>query len=385
MDALFIKRRFLFITGSLQTKNNKYYIVINYYDENKKRKQKWIKTNLEVRNNKKKADKLLQETLNRYNNSNTIYTDITFIDFMDKWLNTHKEQIRPITYELYSLQIEKHIKPFFGSVKLQDLSPFHIQDYYDTKINSGLSACTVLKHHANIHSCLKYALNLNLIPYNPADRVILPKKEPFRGSYYNNEQLKQLFKCSKGDILEDLIYITALYGLRRSEVLGLKWQAIDFEKKTICICHTGVQGYKNMIYTDDTKTHSSYRTLPLTADAENRLLNLKRKQAQYKLMFGNSYKNNDYVFKREDGTLLNGNYVTKHFSDILKNNNLPHIRFHDLRHSAASMFIALGFSLKEVQEFLGHSNISTTADIYAHLQYEAKTDMAEKLNKVIAI
>lgn len=373
------------MTGSLQIKNNKYYIVINYYDENNKRKLKWIKTDLPVKNNKRKAEELLKETLVKYNDCKINYSDISFIDFMDNWFESKKDSLRPCTYERYYGQFKKHIKPFFKNISLQELSPVHIQNYYNKKIKEGLSGNTVLKHHANINNCLKYALSLNLIPYNPASRVMLPKKEKYYASYYDEDMIKTLLKCIKGDDLEDLIYMTALYGLRRSEVLGLKWDAIDFKNKTIQIYHTAIRTQQGMVYADTTKTQSSRRTLPLNEKIEVRLLELQKKQLFDKLLFGSSYNDNNYIFKKRDGTPFDSSFVSHHFNLILQKNNLPHIRFHDLRHSAASMFFELGFSLKEVQEYLGHSNISTTADIYTHMQYKSKVKMADTIGSKLVI
>lgn len=372
------------MTGSLQKKNQKYYAVLNFYDENKKRKQKWIDLHLSTKgNNVRKAQQKLRNLITEYENQDITYTNITFIDFMMKWLES-KPDIRGNTKYIYQLAINSHIKPYFKEKKLQDIKPIDIQQYYNFKLKT-LSENTVLKHHATISGCLKYAVRMNLIPYNPAERVLLPKKQKYFANYYNKEQINKLFECIKGNDLELLIKMIAIYGLRRSEIVGLRWQSIDFEKHTIHINHTAVCSKGGVIYDDRTKTESSNRFLPLNNEIENKLLQLKCQQENDKKLFGNTYKENDYVFKWKDGKPYKPEYVTRQFNKILKENKLPKIRLHDLRHSAASLLVDLGFSLKEIQEYLGHSNISTTADIYSHLKFESKRNIVNTMNEKLNI
>ena len=173
--------------------------------------------------------------------------------------------------------------------------------------------------------------------------------------------------------------ITAFYGLRRSEVLGLQWDSFDFENKTITIKHTititNTDGNNRKIEGKDrTKNKSSYRTLPLFDDIANMLLDAKEKQQSFKKAFGNSYNKKylNYVFVKPDGNIVRPDYVTQHFSILLDKNNMRHIRFHDLRHSCASLLLAKGIPMKSIQEWLGHSNFSTTANLYAHLDTNSK-------------
>lgn len=173
--------------------------------------------------------------------------------------------------------------------------------------------------------------------------------------------------------------ITAFYGLRRSEVLGLQWDSIDFENKTITIKHTititNTDGNNRKIEGKDrTKNKSSYRTLPLFDDIANMLLDVKEKQQAFKKAFGTSYNKKylNYVFVKPDGNIVRPDYVTQHFSMLLDKNNMRHIRFHDLRHSCASLLLVKGIPMKSIQEWLGHSNFSTTANLYAHLDTNSK-------------
>ena len=196
--------------------------------------------------------------------------------------------------------------------------------------------------------------------------------------FYNENELNELFEKSKDDPLNLMIRVASYYGLGRSEVLGLKWDAFDFDNKTITIKHTVTIGKingKRQIYSKDRiKNKSSYRTLPLIDDIANRLLEFKEQQEYFKKAFGKSYhkKDKDYVFVKPDGKLVRPDYVSEHFKILLNNLGLRHIRFHDLRHSCASLLLAKGIPMKAIQEWLGHSNFSTTANIYAHLDSNSK-------------
>ena len=227
---------------------------------------------------------------------------------------------------------------------------------------------------------------MDIIPNNPADKVQRPKKEQYIGSFYNENELNELFEKSKDDPMHLIILITAYYGLRRSEVLGLKWDAFDFENKTIIIKHTVIiaklDGKRQLIKKDRTKNKSSYRTLPLVNEIAEKLLEFKEQQEFLKKAFGKSYTKEykDYVFVKPDGKLVRPDYISEHFKILLNNLGLRHIRFHDLRHSCASLLLAKGVPMKAIQEWLGHSNFSTTANIYAHLDSNSKQFSADTIS-----
>ena len=334
-------RRFVIWTGSLQIKNNMYYAVLNFKDGDGKRKQKWISTGLEVKNNKRKAKVELNKIIAKYEETKIIVCNRQkFVDFMESWLETIKLTVKSTTYDGYCINFNKHIKPYFKklNVTLDGLTPLHIQSYYNDMLNEGLSAATINKHHANIHKALDYALKMNIIPYNPADRVYMPK-------------------------IESCVLLTVNYGFRRSEVLWLRWESVDFNNNTISVCHTALAKKGGTLYDDTTKNQSSMRTLPLTDTVKKYLLALREHHGDMKRLFGDCYSDNDYICKFDDGHLFRPDYVSHKFKAILEKSSLPIIRFHDLRHSAASFLINAGFNLKEIQEWLGHSDIATTGNI----------------------
>lgn len=224
-----------------------------------------------------------------------------------------------------------------------------------------------------------------MIPSNPADKVDRPKKEPFKAGFYNEEELKALFEAAKGTRLELPIVLGAFYGLRRSEVIGLKWNAIDFEKNTITIQHTfttcEIDGKKLEVASDTTKTKSSCRSLPLIPVIREMLLEKQAKQKEYRRVCGKCYNKKylDYICVDEMGNIIKPDYITAMFPKFLEKNGLRRIRFHDLRHSCASLLLKNGVPMKQIQEWMGHSDFSTTANIYAHLEFDSKSKSAQAM------
>lgn len=267
---------------------------------------------------------------------------------------------------------------------MKDLTPKELQDFYTLQL-VHVSANAVIHYHAIIHRALKYAVKMDMIPANPADRIERPKKEKFVGSFYDSVEVNTLFSHLEGRLLKIPIKLGAFYGLRRSEIPGLKWNAIDFNANTITIRHTvtscNVDGKHIEVASDTTKTKSSMRTLPLAPDFRDLLLKKKEEQARYRKLCERSYCTEylDYVCVNELGERLKPNTLSNGFKRILETNGLRVIRLHDLRHSCASLLPANGVPMKQIQEWLGHSDFSTTANIYAHLDYQSKLSSAEAM------
>lgn len=373
-------------SGSLQEKNGFYYAVLNLKDDTGKRKQKWIGTELPIRGNKKRAEKILRELLEQYDNNDITSTSkkILFTKFIQMWMDINKAKLQTTTYDGYVHIFNKHIKPYFNElgIFLQDVKPVHIQKYYNDKQNEGLSPNTVIKHHGIIRTAMQYAVKNKIIKENIVDFVDKPKKQKFTGGYYNQDELNSLFKICKGESIDTVILLTAYYGLRRSEVLGLQWNAIDFVNKSISIQHKCVrsfdeEGKVTFSLEDELKSKSSYRTLPLGDEIAEHLQRVKAQQEQNKKLCKDCYCKDytNYICVDALGQLLKPDYITHKFMKVLKHNNLRKIRFHDLRHSCATLLLSLGFSMKEIQEWLGHANLQTTANIYAHVDFNKKVNM----------
>ena len=258
------------VAGHLQEKNGNYYMVVNYHDAAGKRKTKWFPTGLPVKGNKKKAEKMLMELRKEFvPDEKPLEQGILFSDFMLQWLEIVKPTIAVTTYSSYSNMVKGVIAPYFKvkGISLGDLKATDIQAFYMEQLKR-VSPNSVIHYHANIHKALKYAVKIDLIPTNPADKVERPKKNRFIGSFYDSDEVEKLFTAAKGTHLEIPIFLGAFYGLRRSEALGLKWNAIDFQNDTITIRHTvtscNLDGKHVQIAQDTTKQNPVCGRYPLS-------------------------------------------------------------------------------------------------------------------------
>ena len=375
------------MTGSLTIKNGKYYAILNIYEDGK-RKKKWINSGLPEKGNKRKAEAFLREKIAEYERmEGLVKTDILFADYVRHWLTHIARKVDEVTMQGYQTLADSHILPYFDQKKvpLRSLDHTMIQRYMDEKHEcgrldgkGGLSPRSLRLHKNIISQTLDLAVQTKLIPANPCQFVELPQNVRYESTFYTAAQLQDLFTALQGDELLPLVKITALYGLRRSELLGLQWDSIDFERKTMTIRHT-VSKVTEVVAKDKTKNASSRRTFPLTEEAEAIFRRAKELEQQNRAAFGQEYQENAYVFKWADGHPYSPDYISHRFNRLLKKHGLPHIRFHELRHSCASLLIDMGFTLKDVQEWLGHSDIKMTANIYAHLDTARKTSMADSI------
>ena len=373
------------VAGHLHEKNGYYYIILNLTDSAGKRKPKWISTGLTIKGNKKRAEQMLMEERRKYANAKT-GDDVLFADFMEQWLEIVKSTVSIPTYSSYVNAVKSIIAPYFRKKKilLRDLQAHDIQMFYQEQLQR-VKASSVIHYHANIHKALKYAVKNDMIPSNPADKVERPKQDKFYGNFYDRDELNKLFEAVAGTKLELPVLLGAFYGLRRSEIVGLKWSAIDFEQNTITISHTvtscNLDGKCVIVAKDTTKTKSSRRTLPLVPYFHEKLLAVKAQQERNQKLCGRSYNREflEYICVDDIGDRFKPNYITSQFPRLLERNGFRKIRFHDLRHSCASLLLASGVPMKDIQEWLGHSDFSTTANIYAHLDYSSKLTSASAM------
>lgn len=380
------------VTGSLFERNGKYTAVLNTY-ENGKRKQKSIALGIPVKGNKRKALEILEELKRLYNGEGIKDLQIKkdsplFADFLKDWLKITAPTIERTTYQSYESMIDARLDGFFRmlGVTLAQVEPSHIRALHDSIFKDGCNANTVIHYHAIVRKALQYAVKNELIFKNPADMVDRPKMGKYVAEYYNEDELAALFEATHRDSIAVVIQLAAYYGLRRSEVLGIRWSAIDFQRGTISINHKVTEGKaegQKVIYTEDKlKTKSSFRTLPLIPEVRALLLETKERQEYYRKLFKKSYNNMyaHYVCVDEMGKLFCPNYITDHFSYLLKRYQFRKIRFHDLRHSCASLLLAHGIPMKSIQEWLGHSTFATTADTYSHLDFSSKQESAKAIS-----
>ena len=380
--------------GSVRVRNGTLYAVISYKDNLGQYKQKWISTGLKERGNKKQAQKILETELEKFtlhpieeNPQPAQKNDIIFIDYIYDYIKSKEKELSPNVYQSY-MECWKIMKKHFGNkLKLKDVTYHHIEDYYDYLKNTRKNKNITIKHHAVILSpALRLAYRDDLIVKNPYEFMPKIKKEKSKMQYYNKEELEKLFEVTDKSPLKLIVRVAAYYGFRRSELVGLKWDAIDFKNKMITIKHK-VLHVNNKFYLSDTlKTTASHRTLPLLPEIESLLVERKEEIEKNKELFKKSYnhKYDEYVFVDDIGDLINPDIISNRFRTLLRKNNLKHVRFHDLRHSCASLLVASKVPMKNIQEWLGHSNFNTTADVYSHLDYSSKYESANALSKALS-
>ena len=374
--------------GTLDRRNGKWYLVIYRYNSEtgERLPNQWVSTNLPEKNNKRNAQHKLEEYLSEHKGTSIVGDGKSFADFYREWLRIEKMQIKENTYTTYLWTAEKYIIPYFTEhpVSLEKMKTSDIDLYYAYLLQEcGLSASSVRKHHANIRKALEYAVDTELIPKNPAAKATLPKKQKFVTSYYNPEQLNILLEASKGTELESVIHIAVRYGMRRSEILGLRWSSVHLDEGYITIEGTAVPNAGQVLYSDETKNRTSNRSLPLTDEEIAFFRTVREKQESNADTFGNCYTHSDYVCTHKDGRPIRPDYVTHAFKRLINKAGLPDVRFHDLRHSFATVYINNGGDLKHLQEWLGHSKIDTTGDIYSHLNFRSKIDMAKQMSALL--
>ena len=266
--------------------------------------------------------------------------DMLFSDAVRRWLEDVRHRVDEVTYQGYEVQARAHILPYFDDlqIRLCDVDGETLQTYINVKAkfgrsdgHGGLSAVSLRQHKNVLNQTLKVAQRDGLIQTNPADLVVMPHAAQFTGTFYTEAQMRDLLTAVKNERLYPIIYVTALYGLRRSEVLGLKWDSINFAMQTLTIRHT-VARVTKVVEKNKTKNASSFRSFPLTDDAVRLFKILLQQEQIYRNHFGKDYIDNDYVFTWEDGHPYSPDYVSHAFHKLLKKYDLPHIRFHDLRH-----------------------------------------------------
>lgn len=400
------------VTGSLQTKNGKYYVLVNLYDHNGKRTVKWVALGLDSKGSKKLAKARMAEVIEEYNrsqqklmkavskkkNPERYITERERIqaqpltEYLTDWINGSAARLQQSTVDGYHKMTCGRITEFFGErcMTVGDLAGEDLNEFYEYLDDKGLTAATALRYHGLIHAALKYAVKKEYLDDNPCDHADRPKQEKYHASFYSEDEVRALLTAAKGETAYIPILLAAYYGLRRSEALGLKWSNIDFQTKTISISHKVVEANDGGKYRpkgfDKMKNKSSNRMLPLIPEVESELLNHYAQQKRNAQILGSAYSHeyDDYVCIDQTGCLLRPNYVTTHFGMILRKNGLRHIRFHDLRHTCASLLLKHGIPMKAIQEWLGHSTFEVTANTYAHLDYSSKQRSAQQIAALLS-
>jgi integrase len=310
----------------------------------------------------------------------------TVEQYLADWLeNSQRRSVKPRTYERYEEVVRLHIVPVLGKHQLQKLSAQHLRAFYTKKLDEGLSPTTVTHFHNVLHKALKDAERWGLVARNVCKLVSPPRRVRYEIKPLTIEQVHSLLEAAKGHSMEALFNLALATGMRRGELMGLKWQDIDMTKGTLQVrrilsrvpSKLPGKGYVE----SEPKTQKSRRNIVIASFALEALKQHRVRQLEAKVKAGPAWEDHDYVFCTSVGTHLNPTRdILGQLKLLLKKAGLPNLRFHDLRHSAATLLLSVGVHPKVVQEILGHSQISMTLDVYSHVLPTMQQEAMNKLN-----
>lgn len=317
----------------------------------------------------------------------------TVSEFLDRWLvDSVRDNVKARTLSNYRLQVRAHIAPTIGRVKLKNLSPAHVQGLYRSKLDAGLSPSSVRYIHAVLHRALKQAVRWGLIQRNVTEAVDIPKLIREEVAALSPEQARTFLETARGDRFEALYQLAIRTGLRRGELLGLRWADVDLEAGTLRIVRqlqrlrdqTDAQGKTVTRIAFTAPKSGKGRQIRLTAPAVESLRAHRTRQAEEKLRAGSLYEDQSLMFATEVGTPLEpSNIDRRSFKPLLRRAGLPEIRFHDLRHTCATLLLSGNTPPKVVQEVLGHADIALTLNTYSHVMPDMQERAGEAMDAAL--
>lgn len=420
------------IGGFISPKKGYYYIVLNRKDKDGKRKPLWISTGLPaIEENKAEAEskclsariqysldvknsvadktfehetpekKVVQDNFDDNHSANPLFADLLI-----EWLEfRHPDNIvvgedfnfdRTIklnTWAGYADNIKQNLYPTFKAYgcTVQEITPELLKGHYAYRLKHGKKKATVAKDYTIINQALNYAVSKKMISVNPNSAITLHKIEKYNAATLNAEQMQYYLEFIVGDIIEIPILLGGFYGMRRSECLGVRESQFDFKHKFFRANHTVTTAVidKKKIYipSDKLKTDLSNRTYPLIPYVEERVKAKIAENKELRELCGNSYNNEwlGYICVDPLGEIIDPNYITNRHADLLKKAGLPHVRFHDLRHSCVGLMMANEVPMERIRDWVGHSDIRTTVNTYGHLEYQSKKKTAKIIEKSLPL
>lgn len=309
---------------------------------------------------------------------------ITVGDFLDQWLaEVVKPNVRPWTFKGYEVHVRLHLKPTVGRVPLDKLTPLHVQQLLNGKIAAGMKPKSVRYIRGTLRTALNQAMHWGLISRNAASLVANPRVEHYEIQPFTPDEARSFLKAIKGDRLEALYSVALTMGLRQGEALGLEWRNVDLELGYLRV-NKQLQRNDGKFHLVEPKTTRSRRTLALPASIVDSLRDHRLRQADERRASGPPPNGWDLVFTTERARPIDGTVVSHHFHRVLERAGLPQRRFHDLRHSCATLLLVQGVSPRVVMDVLGHSQIALTMNTYSHVIPELKRDAAMRMEELIA-
>ena len=304
--------------------------------------------------------------------------------YLENWLEqVYRPSVKLSSYRQYRVVVEKHLIPGLGHIPVQKLTPEKVQAFYAQKLKEGKSPRTVQFIHAVLHQALENAVKWNLVPRNVAKLVTLPRVERYEARTLTVEQARQLLEAARGSPLEVMILVALNTGMRRGELSALRWDDIDIQNGVIFVHRTVnyVGGY-GFVETEP-KTRASKRKIAVSEKVLGTLKAHREQQEGMRLKVGAKWCEQGLVFCNRYGRYLLPEVVSKQFHALLAKAGLPDMRFHDLRHTMATILLESDVHPKKVQERLGHSKIAITMDTYSHVLPSMHQDVARKLSEML--
>lgn len=348
--------------------------------DNRERKYFYGRTREDVRK------RVLRALNDRQENRPVVPEKLTVAVFLESWLAVARTSVRLSTYGSYQMYVRRHIAPKLGTIRVARLTATDVQTFYAEKLSEGLSPTTVVQMHRILHRSLKQALGWGLVAVNVCDSVTPPTKKRMQYRTLDADEARRFLDAARGNPFEALYVLALSTGLRQGELLALHWRDIDMDNGTLSVRATLRRDSvdKTGLLLCDTKTDKSRRQIILTGMAIAALRQHRVRQTEDRLKAGPAWEDNELVFSNGAGKPIEaGNLLRRSFWPLLVKAGLPRIRFHDLRHSAATLLMSQGVHPKVVSEMLGHSQISVTLDLYSHTVPSMHQEAARVMDRLL--
>ncbi|MBN1189572.1 MAG: site-specific integrase [Dehalococcoidales bacterium] len=361
---------------------NSYTIVLNMGKDPTTGKpvQQWIS----VKGDKKEAEQRLTELLRQLDTGTFVKPGKTTVaEYLKSWIEGYEANVAPRTFERYQGIIMKHVIPTLGRLTVTRLRPEHIQNLYAVKSREGLAPRSINQMHSVIHKAMETAIKRGLLYRNPADGVDPPRIPRLDMQVWDEDDINRFLEVAQDSPYYEFYFLAIYTGMRRSELLALRWSDIDFLYCQLYVSR-GMHRLKNgrYIFTEP-KTERSRRTIALSPSVILVLKDYREKRERKYRELDLSFDDSELIFQRSDGSPIRPNTVTRAWNDVIKKAGVKPVRLHDARHSHATIMLKAGVHPKIVQERLGHSSISMTLDIYSTVLPGLQEAAAEKFDNII--
>ena len=336
-----------------------------------------------VKGSEKEARKVMHRLINDMEQNKIVKKNHkTVEEWMEEWINLYLPNVEETTRVGYKTKLRCYIKPALGDILIYSLRADHVQKMVNDMLARGLSPKNIRDTFNNINAAMKKAVVLRYIPFNPCEGVVLPKLKKYRAKVYDNQMIHTLLDTAEGTDMYLPILLGVTVGLRRGEMIALRWDDIDFKTNTIKVRSNMVNGENGCIIKAP-KSEAGIRDIKVGDEVMAELRKARLQYMEDALSYGRGFQNLNFVIRQEDGSPLQPDSMTRKWSRFLKDNDLPHIRLHDLRHSNATALIQAGVNPRVVQQRLGHSDVNITLNTYTHVLPEMDIDAAAKLDAIM--